>query len=92
MKEKILEAFENLGFKLKEVDGMGYGFKYEGLNMLYMHNENDEDFLNVSLPGIMDIDESNGLKACVLLEKNQLYPEVCQGIHTWRKCMAVLRA
>lgn len=69
MKEKILEAFENLGFKLKEVDGMGYGFKYEGLNMLYTYNENDEDFLNVSLPGIMDIDESNGLKACVLLEK-----------------------
>ena len=69
MKEKILEAFENLGFKLEEVDGMGYGFKYEGLNMLYMYNESDEDFLNVSLPGIMDVDESNGLQICALLER-----------------------
>ena len=29
MKEKILEAFTNLGFKLEDADGMGYVFDYE---------------------------------------------------------------
>ena len=38
MKEKILEAFRDLGFKLEEEEGMGYCFNYEGLNLLYMYN------------------------------------------------------
>ena len=42
MKEKILEAFANLGFKLEDADGMGYVFDYEGIRFLYMYNENDE--------------------------------------------------
>lgn len=44
MKEKILEAFANLGFKLEDADGMGYVFDYEGIRFLYMYNENDENF------------------------------------------------
>ena len=36
MKEKILEAFRDLGFKLEEEEGMGYCLNYAGLNMLYM--------------------------------------------------------
>ena len=47
MKEKILEAFRDLGFKLEEEEGMGYCFNYEGLNLLYMYNESDEEFLNI---------------------------------------------
>ena len=46
MKEKILEAFANLGFKLEDADGMGYVFDYEGIRFLYMYNENDENFLS----------------------------------------------
>ena len=30
MKEQILEAFTNLGFKLEDADGAGYVFDYEG--------------------------------------------------------------
>ena len=48
MKEKILEAFRDLGFKLEEEEGMGYCFNYEGLNLLYMYNENDEEFGNLT--------------------------------------------
>lgn len=69
MKEKILEAFRDLGFKLNETEGLGYNFNYEGLNLLYMYNENDEEFLNIALPGIIDVGENRMLQICALLEK-----------------------
>ena len=69
MKEKILEAFRELGFKLEEEEGMGYCFNYEGLNLLYMYNENDEEFLNIALPGIVEVEEDKMLHVCALLEK-----------------------
>lgn len=69
MKEKILEAFRDLGFKLEETEGMGYNFNYEGLNLLYMYNENDEEFLNIALPGIVEVEEDRMLQICALLEK-----------------------
>ena len=69
MKEKILEAFRELGFKLEEEEGMGYFFNYEGLNLLYMYNESDEEFLNIALPGIVEVEEDRMLQICALLEK-----------------------
>lgn len=69
MKEKILEAFRDLGFKLEEEEGMGYCFNYEGLNLLYMYNESDEEFLNIALPGIVEVEEERMLQICALLEK-----------------------
>ena len=57
MKEKILEAFENLGFNLEYNDTLGYSFFYEGINFLYMYNEDDETFLNISVPGIYDLED-----------------------------------
>ena len=69
MKEKILEAFRELGFKLEEEEGMGYCFKYEGLNLLYMYNENNEEFLNIALPGIVEVEDDKMLQICALLEK-----------------------
>lgn len=69
MKEKILEAFVNLGFKLEDADGMGYVFDYEGIRFLYMYNENDENFLSIALPGFHDYDENNAAQYCILEEK-----------------------
>lgn len=69
MKEKILEAFENMGFNLKEAESLGYTFQYEGLTLLYMYNENDEDFLSISLPGIYDLEENNKETYELLKEK-----------------------
>lgn len=69
MKEKISEAFRDLGFKLEETEGMSYNFNFEGLNLLYMYNENDEEFLNIALPGIIEVEEDRMLQICALLEK-----------------------
>lgn len=69
MKEKILEAFENLGFNLKDTESLGYTFNYESINYLYMYNEDDEDFLNISVPGIYDLEENDKEKYEALKEK-----------------------
>lgn len=69
MKEKVLEAFSELGFKLEEEEGTCYSFSYEGMNLLYMPNENDEDFLSISLPGILECEEGKAFQVCALMEK-----------------------
>ena len=69
MKEKILAAFENLGFNLEDNESLGYHFYYEGINFLYMYNENDEDFLNISVPSIYDFEKDNKEKYEELKEK-----------------------
>lgn len=69
MKEKILAAFENLGFNLEDIESLGFSFNYEGINYLYMYNEDDEDFLNISVPGIYDLEEDNKENYDALKEK-----------------------
>lgn len=69
MKEKILAALENLGFNLEDNESLGFSFNYEGINYLYMYNEDDEDFLNISVPGIYDLEEDNKENYDALKEK-----------------------
>lgn len=69
MKEKILEAFANLGFKLEDADGAGYVFDYEGMRFLYMPNDEDEEFFTIALPGFHDYDEEHIGQYCALTEK-----------------------
>lgn len=69
MKEKVLEAFSELGFVLDDANGMGYRFDYEGVNMVYLQSENDEDFLNIAVPGIIETTDDNVLHTCAMMEK-----------------------
>ncbi len=69
MKEKLLEAFDSLGFKLEDEGNGGYGFTYEGLNLLLLYNEDDTDFLNIALPGIFEAEDGKVLQVCALMEK-----------------------
>lgn len=69
MKEKILEAFRELGFQLEETEDIGYSFCYEGMNFLCIYNGNDEEFLNISLPAIYDLENENPLLRWILPEK-----------------------
>lgn len=69
MKEQILDAFKALGFELEEMEGFGYGFHYEGKNYLYLYNEDDEDFLNISIPAVLDIDEENNVGFYQVMDK-----------------------
>jgi len=69
MKEKILAAFEELGFKLDEVDSTGYSFRYESANMLWLWSADDEDFLNIALPGIYGDEGAEASHLCALSER-----------------------
>ena len=69
MKEQILNVFVKLGFQLEEMDDLGYGFQYEGINYLFMPNENDEEFLNIAVPAILEINEDNVHAAHMLMDK-----------------------
>lgn len=59
MKEKILEALKALGFQLEKIDDIGYDFFYEGKHYLYMYSEDDENFLNLAIPAVQDIDKDD---------------------------------
>lgn len=59
MKEKVFEAFAELGFVLTPVEELGYEFEYENIHMLYMPQAEDEDFMNISIPGIYDLENEN---------------------------------
>lgn len=69
MKEKILEAFAELGFKLEQMDDFGYGFSYEGTNFIFMPNSDDEEFLNICVPGIYDLEEESPFTFIELMNK-----------------------
>ena len=69
MKEQILNTFATMGFLLEEMEGFGYGFRYEGINYLYMPNDDDEDFLNISIPAIVEVTEANTQVAFMLMDK-----------------------
>jgi len=69
MKEQILDTFKALGFKLEEIDGLGYDFLYEGKHYLYMYNEDDEDFLNLSIPAVLDFDDEDSAGFYQVMDK-----------------------
>lgn len=69
MEEKILKALRDLGFKLEKEGEVGYSFNYEGLTLLYMRGGDDEDFLCITLPGIVEVGEDNTPQICALMEE-----------------------
>ena len=69
MKEQIMNTFATMGFVLEEVEGFGYGFRYEGINYLFMPNDDDEDFLNLAIPAILEVTEDNTNAALMLMDK-----------------------
>lgn len=64
-----MEVFKALGFEMKDMEGLGYGFQYEGRHYLYMYNEDDEDFLNISIPAVMDLDDENNVGFYQVMDK-----------------------
>ena len=57
MKEKVLKALKELGFKLEEVEDFGYILQYECTHYLYAPNIMGEEFLNICIPGVCDLHE-----------------------------------
>ena len=57
MKEKIFKAFEELGFKLNEIENGTYSFLYEGSCYLITPNKENENFIQISAPYVSELTE-----------------------------------
>lgn len=57
-KELVLSKLEELGFTLEEAEEYGHIFKYEGLTILYMPDD-DDNFLRFAVPSIFDVTDEN---------------------------------
>lgn len=57
MKEKIFKAFEELGFKLNEIENGTYSFQYEGSCYLITPNKENENFIQISAPYVSELTE-----------------------------------
>lgn len=57
MKEKIFKAFEELGFKLNEIENGTYSFQYEGSCYLFTPNKENENFIQISAPYVSELTE-----------------------------------
>lgn len=58
-RKTVLEHLSSMGFEPAEIEGIGYVFAYEDINILYMPDEDDENFLRISIPSIFDVTEEN---------------------------------
>ena len=89
MKEKILETLRSLGFKLVQTDDENvYEFNYEGVSMLYMYNVSDEEFLSITVPCIMEVEEDNLMLVSALEYDRQ---KLCCGKKGARRTCLVVR-
>lgn len=68
MKEILHEVLIELGFRPEETE-IGFAFRYEGANMLLLLSSDDDNFLNITVPGILDCDGDNTAYVCALMEK-----------------------
>ena len=57
MKEKIIDTLRTLGFLLEKIEDFGYGFQYDGINFIWIPDNDDEEFLNIGIPEIAEKSE-----------------------------------
>ena len=58
LQEDLFQFLKEQGLVPEERD-YGIFFRYQMLNFLIIIDENDDQFLRISLPGIFDVDENN---------------------------------
>lgn len=58
-----------MGFEMNELETMGYLFDYEGKRYIWMYSEDDEDFLNIAAPCVVDHENMPENVFCHLMDK-----------------------
>ncbi len=59
IKENVLTALSALGFIPEEIEGFGYRFEYEGLNLIYSIDDEDAKCVTFIAPNVFDISDGN---------------------------------
>lgn len=88
IKEQVLSALRTLGFMPEEIEGVGYRFDFEGLNVLYSVDEESTKCVTLCAPGVYDItdgDRVTTLEAMVRLSGEMKYvqPFIMFGDKVW---------
>lgn len=55
----VFEKLRELGLMPEVLEGIGCRFEYRQITMAYLSNENDENFLQFAVTGILDVGEEN---------------------------------
>jgi hypothetical protein len=58
-KEDIANHFKALGFDVEELPDYAYMTQYEGMTLLYLFDDDDEEFFRMAAPKIFDVTEEN---------------------------------
>ncbi len=58
-KEMILDQLKAMGFEPVELGDVGYVFKYEDTDFLYMTDGDDEQFLRIVIPFLYEVTDEN---------------------------------
>lgn len=58
-KQEILNALDELGFSVEELNENFYVFEYDEVKYWYTYYEDDDEYLHLSIPGIFHISDDD---------------------------------
>lgn len=79
-KENVLNQLQSMGFDPIEIPGLGHRFEFEDVNYLYMPDDDDERFLRIAIPRLLDVTDANRVAVLnAMQETGQVvkYSKVC---------------
>ena len=79
-KEIILDQLKAMGFEPIELGDVGFVFKYEDTNYLYMPDDDDEQFLRIVIPHLFEVTDENRVAVLDAMHETGLilkYAKVC---------------
>lgn len=79
-KEIILDQLMAMGFEPIELGDVGFVFKYEDMNYLYMPDDDDEQFLRIVIPHLFEVTDENRVEVLDAMHETGLllkYAKVC---------------
>ena len=71
-KEIILDQLKAMGFEPIELGDIGFVFKYEDMNYLYMPDDDDEQFLRIVIPHLFEVTEENRMAVLEAMHETSL--------------------
>lgn len=79
-KEIIIDQLKAMGFEPTELEDVGFVFKYEDTNYLYMPDDDDEQFLRIVIPYLFEVTDENRVAVLDAMQETNLmlkYAKVC---------------
>lgn len=79
-KEIILDQLKAMGFEPIELGDVSFVFKCEGMNYLYMPDDDDEQFLRIVIPNLLEVTDENHAAVLEAMHETGLmlkYAKVC---------------